>query len=67
MSKQTLAQTGHKCSQDNRKTAKMNAVTLPDGQVMKEVDENQYKYLGVMKVDETKEHGMKDIQANIRE
>lgn len=63
MSKQTLAQTGHKCSQDNRKTAKMNA----DGQVMKEVDENQYKYLGVMKVDRIKEQGMKDIQANIRE
>lgn len=45
----------------------MNAVTLPDGQVMKEVDENQYKYLGIMKVDKIKEQGMKDIQANIRE
>lgn len=32
-----------------------NGVTLPDGQVMKEVKENWYEYLGVIEVAGVKE------------
>lgn len=42
----------------------MDGVTLPGGQVMKEVKENWYEYLGVIEVDGMKVYEMKDIFAN---
>lgn len=42
----------------------MDGVILPGGQVMKEVKENWYEYLGVIEVDGMKVQEMKDIFAN---
>lgn len=45
----------------------VSAVTLTDGQVMKEVDENGYQCLSVIEVDKIKEQETtENAQANIR-
>ena len=42
------------------KIVKQNGITLPNGQMMKEVDESGYKYLGIVEMDKIKETEMKD-------
>ena len=39
---------------------KQNGITLPNGQMMKEIDESGYKYLGIVEMDKIKETEMKD-------
>ena len=41
------------------KVVKMDGGTLPDGQAIKRIDEDGYRYLGIIKVDSVKEGGMK--------
>ena len=43
------------------KIAKMEGIVLPDGQVMREIDNNGYKYLGILKTDQLKEKETKDL------
>ena len=45
------------------KIVKMEGVVLPDVQVMKEIDERGYRYLGVLKSDQLKEKEIKDLIA----
>ena len=42
------------------KIVKQNGITFPNGQMMKEIDESGYKYLGIVEVDKIKEKEMKD-------
>lgn len=39
---------------------KQNGVALPNGQMMKGIDERGYKYLGILEMDKIKEADMKD-------
>ena len=43
------------------KIAKMEGVLLPDGQVMKEIEDRGYRYLGILETDHLKEKEMKDL------
>ena len=43
------------------KIAKMEGVVLPDGQVMKKVEDRGYRYLGILETDHLKEKEMKDL------
>ena len=43
------------------KIAKMEGVVLPDGQVMKEIEDRGYRYLGILETDHLKEKEMKDL------
>ena len=38
-----------------------NGITLPYGQVTKEIDDTDYKYLGILEYDKMKEKKMKDM------
>ncbi|XP_063595812.1 uncharacterized protein LOC134772704 [Penaeus indicus] len=42
------------------KMVKQNGVALPNGQMMKEIDESGYKYLGIVEMDKIKETDMKE-------
>lgn len=42
------------------KVVKLNGVTLLDGQMIKDIDESGYKYLGIVEMDKIKENDMKD-------
>ena len=42
------------------KLVKLEGVTLPDGHVMREVEQDGYKYLGIVELDKIKEAEMKD-------
>ena len=42
------------------KIAKMEGVLLPDGQVMKEIEDRGYRYLGILETDHLKGKEMKD-------
>ena len=42
-----------------RKLVKFDGIHLPNQEIMKEVDENGYTYLGILELDEIKEHKMK--------
>ncbi len=42
------------------KVVNQNGIALPNGQIMKEIDENGYKYLGIVEMDKIKETDMKD-------
>ena len=42
------------------KVVKQNGIVLPNGQVMKEIDESGYEYLGIVEIDKIKETEMKD-------
>ena len=42
------------------KILKQDGITLPNGQMMKEIDESGYKYLGIVEIDKIKETEMKD-------
>ena len=42
------------------KAVKQNGIALPNGQMMKEIDESGYKYLGIVEMDKIKEIDMKD-------
>ena len=42
------------------KVDKCDGVTLPDGQMMKEIEENGYRYLGILELDRVKEQEMKE-------
>ena len=39
----------------------MEGVLLPDGQVMKEIEDRGYRYLGILETDHLKEKEMKDL------
>ena len=39
---------------------KQNGIALPNGQMMKAIDESGYKYLGIVELDKIKETDMKD-------
>ena len=39
----------------------MEGVVLPDGQVMKEIEDRGYRYLGILETDHLKEKEMKDL------
>ena len=41
------------------KLNKFDGIHLPNQEIMKEVDENGYTYLGILELDEIKEHEMK--------
>ena len=41
------------------KLVKFDGIHLPNQEIMKEVDENGYTYLGILELDEIKEHEMK--------
>ena len=41
------------------KLVKFDRIHLPNQEIMKEVDENGYTYLGILELDEIKEHEMK--------
>ena len=41
------------------KLVKFDGIHLPNQEIMKEVDENGYTYLGILELDEIKEHKMK--------
>ena len=41
------------------KLIKFDGIHLPNQEIMKEVDENGYTYLGILELDEIKEHEMK--------
>ena len=43
------------------KVVSSEGVSLPDGQVMKEIDDTGYKYLGILEYDKVKEKKMKDV------
>ena len=43
------------------KIAKIEGMVLPDGQVMKEIDDNGYKYLEILEADHLKEKEMKAL------
>ena len=43
------------------KIAKMEGVVLSDGQVMKEIEDRGYRYLGILETDHLKEKEMKDL------
>ena len=43
------------------KIAKIEGIVLPDGQVMKEIDDNGYKYLGILEGEHLKEKEMKAL------
>ena len=43
-----------------RKLVKVDGTPLPNQKIMKEVDENRYTYLGILELDEIKEHEMKN-------
>ena len=47
------------------KIVKMEGVVLPDGQVMKEIENKGYRYLGILKTDRLKEKEMKDLFSNV--
>lgn len=40
------------------KVGKSDGVTLPDGQMMKEIEENRYKYIGIVELDIVKSQKM---------
>ena len=40
---------------------KMEGIVLPDGQVMKEIDNSGYKYLGILETDQLREKETKDL------
>ena len=42
------------------KLAKFDGIHLPNQEIMKEVDENVYTYLGILELDDIKEHEMKN-------
>ena len=42
------------------KIVKENGISLPNGDLMKEIDEHGYKYLGIVELDKLKEKHMKD-------
>ena len=42
-----------------RKIVKLDGIHLPNQEIMKEVDKNAYTYLGILKLNELKEHKMK--------
>ena len=42
------------------KLVKLGGVAIPDGQVMREVKDDGYKYLGIVELDKIKETEMKD-------
>ena len=42
------------------KLVKFDGIHLPNQEIMKEVDENGYTYLGILELDEVKEHKMKN-------
>ena len=42
------------------KIVKLNGIALSNGQLMKEIDEHGYKYLGIVELDKLKERHMKD-------
>ena len=72
-----LAQTVHTVSEDigmelgikkcrilllkRGKVVSADEITLPGGQVMKEIDDTGYKYLGILEYDKMKEKKMKDV------
>ena len=76
---ETLVETVHTVSKDIRmefgikkcgmlllkrgKVVSSEGVSLPDGQVMKEIDDTGYKYLGILEYDKVKEKKMKDVFA----
>ena len=41
------------------KLVKFDGIHLPNQEIMKEVDENGYTYLGILELDEIKEHEIK--------
>ena len=41
------------------KLVKFDVIHLPSQEIMKKVDENEYNYLGILELDEIKEHEMK--------
>ena len=41
------------------KLVKFDGIYLPNQEIMKEVDKNGYTYLGILELDEIKEHEMK--------
>ena len=41
------------------KLVQFDGIHLPNQQIMKKVNENGYTYLGILELDEIKEHGMK--------
>ena len=43
------------------KNARMEGVVLPDGQVMKEIEDSGYRYLSILETDHLKEKEMKDL------
>ena len=43
------------------KIAKMEGVVLPDGQVIKEIDDRRYKHLRILETDQLKEMETKDV------
>lgn len=45
------------------KIVKMEGVVLPDGQVMKEIEDRGYRYLGILETDQLKEKEMKDLNS----
>ena len=42
------------------KLVKFDGIHLPNPEIMKEVDENGHNYLGILELDEIKEHKMKN-------
>ena len=49
------------------KLVKFHGIHLPNQEIMKEVDENGYTYLGILELDEIKEHEMKNkVQQSIK-
>ena len=42
------------------KLVKFDGIRLPDQEIIKEVDESGYTYLGILELDEIKEHEMKN-------
>lgn len=47
-----------------KKELKLISVELPNGQMMKEIDQSGYQYLDIVQVDEIKETDMKDKYAS---
>ena len=43
------------------KVVSADGITLPNGQIMKEIDDTGYKYLGILEYDNMKEKKMKDV------
>ena len=43
------------------KISEIEGIVLPDGQVVKEIDDNGYKYLGILESDHLKEKEMKAL------